>query len=462
MSVLAKVEQQIGTLTEQEQSLLHGAESVAELIGADLEPRAEELAVLLRGGRGQHCAFCHKPLAKHTVDVDETSVGVWCPGGDQRRVAADWLEGRARFGPARVFAGLTWWVLVPGISMGLLSWLPPLVSGTTAKRPRWLWAAAVFGAMTATMIVLPGESTVFGILAMANLFGGMVFGGFQVRPWLATSPLHRQPAAALPQSGPALSPQLETTSERVEQENVQRRDAAPESSNQPAAPSRSRLQAWSEKVQYEAALRKHRSSLAEWKRERADLEYAVACAEALAEGRSMVPAQESTIRMRRGEHLLWIGSGGLVEPKRQPGRYQGGSAGVSVPVGAGVRVRVGQHRGNFIPGDVQQTVVDRGTVAVTSKRVIFSGELKNREWLLANIQQVQSTKDGRLFLLPVSNRQAVSGVTVAETRFAKALMVGVELSITEDPAQVLREAEQDLEQHDAERPVEPSAPGQAR
>jgi len=78
---------------------------------------------------------------------------------------------------------------------------------------------------------------------------------------------------------------------------------------------------------------------------------------------------------------------------RTSSRYVGGSSGVSVPMGYGMRFRVGSYRGHSIQQEHLVTV-DTGTFIVTTQRLVFSG-VKQSVTIQAN--KVLSTtvyKDG--------------------------------------------------------------------
>lgn len=122
----------------------------------------------------------------------------------------------------------------------------------------------------------------------------------------------------------------------------------------------------------------------------------------------------ASIALHAGEHAVWSGPASLVEPRRQRGHYQGGSSGVSIPVGGGMRVRVGQMRGTYVPGPEVQTPIDDGSATITDRRVVFVGGKATREWAFAKLVAVESTHDGKTTLLPVSNRQKVSGLVVED------------------------------------------------
>lgn len=77
------------------------------------------------------------------------------------------------------------------------------------------------------------------------------------------------------------------------------------------------------------------------------------------------------ILLHKGEIALVAIPAKLAED-RTSSQYVGGSTGVSVPVGYGVRFRVGSYRGHAIH---QQNLVtiDSGTLIVTNQRIVFNG-----------------------------------------------------------------------------------------
>lgn len=57
---------------------------------------------------------------------------------------------------------------------------------------------------------------------------------------------------------------------------------------------------------------------------------------------------------------------------REPGKWQGHSSGVSVPLPF-IRLGLGGARGKYTAGRVRQVVTDQGTLFVTSRRLVFLG-----------------------------------------------------------------------------------------
>ncbi len=124
------------------------------------------------------------------------------------------------------------------------------------------------------------------------------------------------------------------------------------------------------------------------------------------------PANSQGIALKPGERSIYrLDGAGLVEPHRGAGQWQGRSTGVSVPVGAGVRIRVGQSRGHFVQGAEAPTVVDRGTALLTSTQLIFAGPRITRTWLWAKLISLNIDTAHSWLSIGVSNRQKTSGVS---------------------------------------------------
>jgi hypothetical protein len=100
--------------------------------------------------------------------------------------------------------------------------------------------------------------------------------------------------------------------------------------------------------------------------------------------------------------------------------FKGGSRGVSVPIGHGVRVRTGGFRGHSVVVGTQTVASDTGTMTISSKRLVFAGNKSTIEIPLAKLIDVKAFTDG--VQIHASNRKAaplfrttVSGIVVAAT-----------------------------------------------
>ncbi|MDQ2754116.1 MAG: hypothetical protein M3R71_01045 [Actinomycetota bacterium] len=118
--------------------------------------------------------------------------------------------------------------------------------------------------------------------------------------------------------------------------------------------------------------------------------------------------------VRPGETAVWrLNGAGLVEPRRGDGHWDGRSAGISVPVGAGVRARVGKTRGHFVQGAEAPTLIDQGTALLTSRHVVFAGPKFTRTWEWDKALAVTIDVAHSWISIGVSNRQKTSGISFA-------------------------------------------------
>jgi hypothetical protein len=203
------------------------------------------------------------------------------------------------------------------------------------------------------------------------------------------------------------------------------------------------------------AAARYEAARASWQRQRDGQ----AAALALAQTFTGEPTTE--LLLHRGEALVAkITNVGLVEERKGPGHWQGGSSGVSIPVGSlgghAVRYHVGATRGHYVQGTPHPTAIDTGTVFVTNQRLVFTGHAQTRECAFAKLLGYQNGQDGST-TLSVSSRQrpvtlsygtAVSGWVQLRLELALALFRG------EVPALVER-LQQGLAALDAEQPKPP-------
>ena len=123
--------------------------------------------------------------------------------------------------------------------------------------------------------------------------------------------------------------------------------------------------------------------------------------------------EPSGIIAKSDEHVMAIAQGvALIESRRLPTTFQGGSKGFSVRVAKGVSVRQSRSRGTATQGDDVPTDIDLGRFVVTDQRGIFIGGKQTREFKWENLVSYQVGSLGRnsVLYLPVTNREKVSGI----------------------------------------------------
>jgi hypothetical protein len=148
----------------------------------------------------------------------------------------------------------------------------------------------------------------------------------------------------------------------------------------------------------------------------------------------------------------------LIEPRRVPGQYVGGSTGVSFRIMKGVSFRVGQQRGSYVSGEERPTPIDQGMVVITDHRLLFRGDKYAREWLFSKLRGVSHSDDGHWTALAVSNRQKIPGILYGaehaqDVRFRLMLALATFKNTRDEMLRDLTEQWQQLQAEEPKRPV---------
>lgn len=213
-----------------------------------------------------------------------------------------------------------------------------------------------------------------------------------------------------------------------------------------------------EKHHEKKAEQEYEEALAKWQAERD------AYAELLRLAAGFAGSATSEILLAPGEALFFKVTGaGLIEERAGKGHWQGGSAGVSVPIGSihgrSVRYRVGTTRGHFVQGAPTLTAIDHGNVFVTNRRVVFVGARQTRECAFAKLIGFEHDDQQGSTTFAVSNRQKPTTVHYGAA-VAPHFDFRLDLALAHSrgtTAAVVAELQQDLAQVDAGRPVAPAA-----
>jgi hypothetical protein len=147
--------------------------------------------------------------------------------------------------------------------------------------------------------------------------------------------------------------------------------------------------------------------LFEWDRENQVLAQAL---EIFTSASSGSEPDDHSLAQKKGELVLWTGHGVYQVAGRTPSTFSGGSQGVSIPIVAGIRYKVGSFKGRTIPGVEMQMDKDQGMVKLTNQRLIFAGPIATTEWAFAKLLSTFSNPERTDFILGVSNRQKSSGL----------------------------------------------------
>lgn len=156
-----------------------------------------------------------------------------------------------------------------------------------------------------------------------------------------------------------------------------------------------------------AATRLFDAQVAVWQDDVASLEKLITVFTAASKGEDSVP---NTLMQKPGEIALWSATGVFHETGRTATRFVGGSSGVSIPIAAGIRFRVGAMQGTAVPGQAFQMDKDEGVVMLTTERLVFAGPLQTQQWDFDKLIMASTSPDESDFFLNVSNRKTTSGV----------------------------------------------------
>ncbi len=121
--------------------------------------------------------------------------------------------------------------------------------------------------------------------------------------------------------------------------------------------------------------------------------------------------EETTLKLRKSERIL-VDLHGLqmIEPRRPPAQYRGGSSGVSIRIAKGVYWRGGSYRGERIQlPDEFQVIAKHGTLHLTNQRAVYISPMKNREWHWSKLLSYNHDLEQGISIIHVSNRQKGSG-----------------------------------------------------
>lgn len=205
------------------------------------------------------------------------------------------------------------------------------------------------------------------------------------------------------------------------------------------------------------AAKAYEKSLAQWQEQRAGH------AELLKLAQEFNGSDTSAIMLGSGEAVFFTVTGvSLIEDRRGKGTYQGGSTGVSIPIGTvgghSVRYRVGATRGHFEQGALAPTAIDNGTVYVTNKRMVFLGGKQTRECAFAKLLGFQHDDSEGSTTFSVSNRQKPTTIHYGPN-VAPAFDFRLDLALAHFRGTIgdlVGQLQQDLAEIDATRPIAPA------
>jgi hypothetical protein len=198
--LVSQVAARVGGLTADEHAAVYGAGySYATSSTAPMHAdTAAWIATILQDFRTRGCPYCHHGLLEHTLAVSELGPAVICDADNVSRPAWQWHAGPQPVPVWRVLLAVILWIGIPLTTVGLASWLMPLIAAVTRRQRRWALGAVGWGALTLLLIVVierGADGPALGWLALVLWFGSALYGGLQVKPWLSESTTPR-PARA--------------------------------------------------------------------------------------------------------------------------------------------------------------------------------------------------------------------------------------------------------------------------
>ncbi len=123
---------------------------------------------------------------------------------------------------------------------------------------------------------------------------------------------------------------------------------------------------------------------------------------------------ESSLLLKSGEAAYCDRAATLLKEVTDR-EFRGGSRGISVPLGHGVRARAGGVRGHMVTVGTHLAVADTGYLTVTDKRVVYHGGRKTLEFLFTKLATLNVYSDA--IDLGVTNRQTTSTFRVDDPQF---------------------------------------------
>lgn len=120
--------------------------------------------------------------------------------------------------------------------------------------------------------------------------------------------------------------------------------------------------------------------------------------------------------LKRGEEAYGSFSVSLLK-EHAIREFRAGTSSVSIPLGHGVRYRIGGIRGRSVVVGTEQLVEDTGLLTVTNQRVVFTGRAKTLEFRNDRLIGLEQFTDG--LRLNVSNRQTASLFKLSEPSIAQ-------------------------------------------
>jgi hypothetical protein len=202
--------------------------------------------------------------------------------------------------------------------------------------------------------------------------------------------------------------------------------------------------------------RRQAADMAMWQAERDRVQSFIARIHTFA-GATNADVPTLPLELEHGERALLVLPGvRLIEPRRLPAHFMGGTSGFTFHVARGPR-------GHTTPGDEDPTPIDTGVITVTDRRAVFAGSLHLRTWDYSSVIGFHANAYPPWTAIAVSDRQKVSGVgydTAHAEEFRFALTLGLARAHNAE-ASLISDLQRQFDELDRERPEGFTVPDRA-
>ena len=141
----------------------------------------------------------------------------------------------------------------------------------------------------------------------------------------------------------------------------------------------------------------------------------------LAQGGVFLPSEQTTLILKKDERLLLDTPVSLLKEVADR-EFRGGSQGVSIPIGGGMRYRVGAVRGHMVTIGSHWEPVDEGQLTVTDQRIVYHGGRKTLEFPFSKLATLNVYSDA--IDLGVTSRQTTSSFRTSHADLIAGIIYG--------------------------------------
>jgi hypothetical protein len=141
----------------------------------------------------------------------------------------------------------------------------------------------------------------------------------------------------------------------------------------------------------------------------------------LAQGGVFLPSEKTTLILKKDETALLDTPVSLLKEVADR-EFRGGSRGLSIPIGGGLRYRAGAMRGHMVTIGSHWTIADEGPLTVTDRRVVYHGGRKTLEFPFAKLATLNVYSDA--IDLGITSRQTTSSFGTSNAELIAGIIHG--------------------------------------